>query len=158
MLDGRASFAPVGTLTQFAWDLDGDGVFETQGDGPTLAHTWQVEFSGEVGLQVTDSNGRVAVATTTVDVSRDGDGIQDSQDNCPDVANHSQEDFDGDGIGDACDEDPGIPTTDDAEEMEETTSPSPTPAPSPSPTSPRASQSAPATPPRQPGLPSTGRN
>ena len=158
VLDGRASFAPVGTLTQFAWDLDGDGVFETQGDGPTLAHTWQVEFSGEVGLQVTDSNGRVAVATTTVDVSRDGDGIQDSQDNCPDVANHSQEDFDGDGIGDACDEDPGIPTTDDAEEMEETTSPSPTPAPSPSPTSPRASQSAPATPPRQPGLPSTGRN
>jgi len=33
----------------------------------------------------------------------DGDGVPDSSDNCPGVANPSQADCDGDGIGDACD-------------------------------------------------------
>ena len=35
----------------------------------------------------------------------DGDGIADAVDNCPDVANPSQDDLDGDSIGDACDDD-----------------------------------------------------
>jgi hypothetical protein len=34
---------------------------------------------------------------------RDGDGISDDGDNCPDVPNPSQADVEGDGIGDACD-------------------------------------------------------
>ena len=36
---------------------------------------------------------------------RDGDGVCDQADNCPDVFNPSQADFDGDGIGDVCDGD-----------------------------------------------------
>lgn len=36
---------------------------------------------------------------------RDGDGHQDSRDNCPDVANSSQLDSDNDGLGDDCDHD-----------------------------------------------------
>jgi hypothetical protein len=36
----------------------------------------------------------------------DGDGIIDSQDNCPGIANLKQRDVDHDGIGDACDTDP----------------------------------------------------
>lgn len=35
----------------------------------------------------------------------DGDGILDSQDNCPQVANPDQADFDDDGMGDVCDDD-----------------------------------------------------
>ncbi len=39
---------------------------------------------------------------------RDGDGVPDGRDNCPDVANPDQHDEDNDGIGDACDGCPPI--------------------------------------------------
>src|SRR4029079_17725585 len=38
---------------------------------------------------------------------RDGDGILDETDNCPDFANKTQFDEDGDGRGDVCDVCPG---------------------------------------------------
>ncbi|MDH3602705.1 MAG: thrombospondin type 3 repeat-containing protein, partial [Candidatus Tectomicrobia bacterium] len=47
---------------------------------------------------------------------RDGDGIPDGEDNCPDTPNADQADADGDGIGDVCDVDrdgDGIPDNDD---------------------------------------------
>jgi hypothetical protein len=43
---------------------------------------------------------------------RDGDGIPDTADNCPDVANTGQFDKDHDGIGDACDNCPHIANPD----------------------------------------------
>jgi len=42
----------------------------------------------------------------------DGDGVPDSKDNCPFVANRDQLDSDGDGIGDACDNCPTVPNPD----------------------------------------------
>jgi hypothetical protein len=49
-------------------------------------------------------------------VDSDGDGIGDSEDNCPNDANSGQEDNDGDGQGDACDPDDdndGVPDATD---------------------------------------------
>ena len=39
------------------------------------------------------------------DTDDDGDGVEDSLDNCPLTANADQLDTDGDGIGDVCDTD-----------------------------------------------------
>ena len=47
---------------------------------------------------------------------RDGDGIQNSSDNCPTVPNGDQSDTDGDGTGDECDADldgDGVDNSDD---------------------------------------------
>jgi hypothetical protein len=51
--------------------------------------------------------GAVPDAAPPASPDRDGDGIPDSADNCPDVPNVDQVDVDGDKIGDACD--PAIP-------------------------------------------------
>jgi len=44
----------------------------------------------------------LAALNATPDTDADDDGIPDSVDSCPDIANHDQADIDGNGIGDAC--------------------------------------------------------
>ena len=39
---------------------------------------------------------------------RDGDGVEDGEDNCPDDRNADQADADADGLGDVCDPDPNV--------------------------------------------------
>ncbi|MGB5687531.1 MAG: thrombospondin type 3 repeat-containing protein [Candidatus Electrothrix sp.] len=46
---------------------------------------------------------RVSLPGTPIDT--DGDGIEDNEDNCPDIANNEQNDANADGQGDACDGD-----------------------------------------------------
>ena len=67
------------------------GAFDAY-DLPALppGQTWTVTFEGGVA--------RATVALA----DRDGDGVPDDDDNCPDAPNPDQADRDGDGVGDAC--------------------------------------------------------
>ncbi len=86
------------------------------GGTTTTAGTWTVVVT------ISDGNGGSATQTITFVVSNpiptdtDSDGVPDSSDNCPTVANGDQGDMDGDGIGDVCDLDKdgdGYPNTTD---------------------------------------------
>ena len=111
-IDAAASHAVSGSLTSYEWDFNGDGVYDETTNSPRITHTFTEEFSGVIGLRVTQSDGQTAVATTQVDITDDGDSTPRDQDNCPDVYNWGQSDFDNDGVGDECAPDPGFPTED----------------------------------------------
>ena len=49
--------------------------------------------------------GEFPYSPTPLCASRDGDGHQDTRDNCPEIHNSSQLDSDNDGLGDDCDDD-----------------------------------------------------
>src|SRR5262249_26216537 len=53
------------------------------------------------------NNAANAPVTVSANQDSDGDGVIDSVDNCPGIANPDQSDLDGDGIGDVCDPTPG---------------------------------------------------
>lgn len=55
-------------------------------------------FSGNLSVDLGNGGSAQAGETDT-----DGDGVIDTEDNCPLVANPDQADSDGDGVGDACD-------------------------------------------------------
>jgi len=88
----------VGNLTGCAREA---AILITLPPGPYTAQLSGVGGATGVGLvEVFEVNG----ADRNGD--RDGDGVPDDEDNCPDVANPDQADFDGDGLGDACDPGP----------------------------------------------------
>lgn len=104
-LDARGSYAVNGNIASVDWDLDGDGLFETHSNDLLYTHQFNTEFSGTIGVRVTDTNRMSGIGSTQLDVSDDGDAIPHAVDNCPDIANQNQTDIDNDGIGDDCDDD-----------------------------------------------------
>ncbi|MFD1161570.1 choice-of-anchor B family protein [Hwangdonia seohaensis] len=60
---------------------------------------------GCILLSLTYSCENETVELTTVFIDTDNDGIEESVDNCPSIANPDQADADGDGIGNLCDSD-----------------------------------------------------
>lgn len=78
--------------------------------------TLNISFQAQVGLCRDGTGAKVnyaqlmssgqtetAIAGTACDIDKDGDGVFNHDDNCPDDFNPMQEDFDGDGVGYACD-------------------------------------------------------
>jgi hypothetical protein len=78
--------------------------------GVIISNTESFLAPGITGRVVLDFGNSFSVAGTIFAVNgqplndRDGDGVPDDEDNCPDVPNPDQSDGDGDGIGDACDD------------------------------------------------------
>ena len=161
-LDARGSYSTRGDLVKYEWDLDGDEQYEIESTEPTLTHTWESEYVGDIHLRVTGPRGFTDTASTDVMITNDGDSTPYDQDNCPEVNNHGQTDYDGDGIGDECDTTPGYPQ-EDQPGVGEGPAPTPTPTPSSSPSAtptpttdptptPIPSASASATPTEQPSI------
>jgi plastocyanin len=69
-LDASGSRDADGTVTSYAWDLDGDGAFERQsGTEATLAHAFEAAGTHTVGVRVIDDSGDSADATASVQVA-----------------------------------------------------------------------------------------
>ena len=69
-LDASGSRDADGSVTSYAWDLDGDGAFERQsGTEATLAHSFETAGTHAVGVRVVDDTGDSADATASVQVA-----------------------------------------------------------------------------------------
>jgi thrombospondin type 3 repeat protein len=86
-----------GTMVIVAGSVAGPLRIVVEGEGGAVSSLGGVRVSP---LARTRVRAEVRLSTTTSD--RDGDGVPDELDNCPDVANVDQADSQGGGIGDAC--------------------------------------------------------
>ncbi len=62
-----------GTITDYKWDLDGNGSYETDtGTSASVTKTFATPGSATIGLQVTDSHGATATSTIAINVLAQG--------------------------------------------------------------------------------------
>lgn len=82
-LSAAASTDPDGEIALYAWDLDGDGVFErSTGTTPTATTSFAQTGTATLRVRVTDDDGLASIAATTITVrapvaSPGGDGDDD---------------------------------------------------------------------------------
>ena len=110
--DGHFTISAAGpdVVLRVGRDDDENGELDPEGY-PAYPREYHVNcLTAEVTTNETDLDLQVAVGDDCEFIvsDRDGDGIADSEDNCPDVANTDQEDSDQDGFGDACDNCPSV--------------------------------------------------
>ena len=90
--------------TQIGDDIDGEAAGDQSGYFVSLSSDGSVVA---IGARHNDGNGDQSghVRVYQIPVDTDGDGVRDTEDNCPLIANTDQLDTDEDGIGDLCDTD-----------------------------------------------------
>lgn len=70
--DASGSTDSDGSIVEYAWDWDGDGLYDAVGDAPTASHTFTTAGSPEVKVRVEDNAGARATATLTITVNVPG--------------------------------------------------------------------------------------
>lgn len=78
--DASQSYSPSSTITDFAFDFDGDGVFDVSGPRAVVDHVYPGAFDGTMQVRVTDAAGARQTASATVHV---GAPIPDATDPAP---------------------------------------------------------------------------
>lgn len=112
--DDGSTWEPAELLSGFApnvwrrWEFDWDGIQL----GHNVIYARVTDETGTAQKESGAYSWRGFGVAVTGDVDTDGDGVADSVDNCPALANPDQRDSDGNGIGDLCD--PGCPELDGA--------------------------------------------
>jgi PKD repeat protein len=66
--DASGSTDPQEKTLTYAWDLDGDAQFD-DATGASTTHTYEGAFAGQVGVKVTNSDGRFNVAYSPIEVT-----------------------------------------------------------------------------------------
>jgi PKD repeat protein len=67
--DASASKDPDGTIAKYAWDLDGNGTYETDtGTTPSASRAYATPGPRTIGLKVTDNSGATAATTRAVTI------------------------------------------------------------------------------------------
>ena len=117
--NGKGKFAAEnnnGTIAYYEADpkfVDADNFnFKLKNDSPAIDkgenNSYNPSFDYDY-LKRSDNNIDIGpfeyVNNSTVDNDKDGDGIIDSNDNCPEIPNPDQKDTDNDNLGDVCDDD-----------------------------------------------------
>lgn len=100
----------------YSWYLDDVLISEN-------TKTIKIKKGGKYSLKIINANGcdsEMSDYVTLAFVDFDNDGIEDSEDNCPKLANTTQKDFDKDGIGDVCDDSDEDGIMDDKDQCQNT--------------------------------------
>lgn len=67
-LTSQVSDPGLGDTFTYAWDLDDDGQFDDS-TSPTPSYTWFDDYSGEIGLRITDKDGGQHTSNTQVQIA-----------------------------------------------------------------------------------------
>ena len=82
-VDASSSYTAFGHIRRWQWDLDGDGHYEIDSATPEITRTLTRIGTYQAHLRITDTTGTTDTLTFPIQVTRDGDGVPDAQDNCP---------------------------------------------------------------------------
>lgn len=105
---------PVAGVSALVEAVEGDGVAVFGREDSGVVTLLDIETGVDTSSEVT-AVGETQEIVTLVEADLDGDGIDNTQDNCLADPNHDQADTDGDGEGDACDDTPNGTADDDSD-------------------------------------------